>query len=954
VALKNQSPKGSQPPVNSNLSRRHLLKSIGTAGVSVLVPKLREEISPDSHSIPAGSRATNKSDLVRLSSERMIVTFDRRNGTVYSITQAHDTLGTNFLGNSDNTLGIQNGDMHWTGDVLTTIWKLRTTEWIREQESFVPYYLSGEWKRESTLASADIRKVVLDGNVFSVKYAGSSHGEDGIQSYVLSMKYRFADDGSLLWDVAFENTTGRTLEFGELAFPLRANDDYAAPYAGATTTLANASGKLVAAQKAIHEQKVLCHSFVAGHSSYALLQRPRGDPPFLLFHCLQDTFFECIYKTTAQGDDWIGTDLFAVHSNATKDLRNWHWNPWVNGHSSLVLEPGQKKSYQMRFVFLDNYSEIGKELTAAGNLGIRIVPSMVVQEDTDSFVELNCVNDLEALEIHSDGITVKERKDTARSTLLTLSFHGRGQKSLRLVYNGKRWTNLHFFCVEDAQQLLKARARFMAERQFVVSPADPYHRHHMFLPFDYRRATRLDDNDDVWEVGGTDDPGFGDPLFLVAKNSVLPSRDEIEKLEMFVSDCLFKYIQNPDTYEIRASLYWKVRTPSSPWGNWSRKRSETTWRTFNYAFVTNIYHGMYRIGREYDVLSHRSALDYLRLCYQTCRKWFTTGPYKHFGLITGLNAVNIVEDLKREGWQKEYETILALMKETNEVFLTDPYPYSSEIQIDETAQPQVYFFTRYFGTSHGEAGSWKRNAEVRQVLQAMRGGDQPIWFLYGNDLFAHPDLRGQISCWHSEALNGMALMQAFEDTGDVSLLLKGYSGMMSVLHNVLPDGMGFGWFKLDPGVFACEPPRTFEGGSGLWAFVQAAKSYVVNDPIFGWIGYGCRVENETNELRVFPKDGVRKRVLIVPDKLHVSLRRCEIKSLTFDRRTSAVSLQIEDTTGIVKTVPVIIDGLRPGEYRVRTENSELRARASERLEFEVPVADAKSLHISSAAEKSAL
>jgi hypothetical protein len=938
--------------VNSDLSRRRILKSIGTAGLAALVPAVgATETSRDSHSVPPPSRATKKSDMLRLSSGRMIVTFDRRNGTLYSITETHDALGTNFLGNSDNTLGVKNGDTHWTGDVVSTIWELNNDKWIREQESFVPYYVSGKWKRESTVASPDVRKVGFDGKVFTVKYVGRSRGEDGIQSYALSMSYRFAEDGSLLWDVEFENTTGRTLEFGELAFPLRCNDDYAAPYAGATTTLANASGKLAAMQRAIHEQKVLCHSFVAGHSSYAFLQRPRGDAPFLLFHCMRDTSFECIYKTPAQGDDWIGTDLFAVHSNATKDLRNWHWNPWVNGHSSLVLEPGQKKSYQMRFVFLDNYSEIGKELTAAGNLGIRIVPSMVVQEDTDAYVELKCVTDLEGLEIQSDGITIKERKRSDRSTLLRLSFHGRGQKSLRLVYNGKRWTNLHFFCVEDAEQLLKARAHFMVERQFVVSPDDPYHRHHMFLPFDHRRATRLDDNDDVWEVGGTDDPGFGDPVFLVAKNSVLPSRDEIEKLEMFVSDCLFKYIQNPDTYEIRASLFWKVRTPSSPWGSWSRKRSETTWRTFNYAFVTNIYHGMYRIGREYDVLSHRSALDYLRLCYETSRKWFTTGPYKHFGLITGLNAVNIVEDLKRERWQKEYETILALMKETNDVFLTDPYPYSSEIQIDETAQPQVYFFTRYFGKIQGQAESWKRNAEVRQVLQAMRGGDQPIWFLYGNDLFAHPDLRGQISCWHSEALNGMALMQAFEDTGDVALFLKGYAGMMSVLHNVLPDGMGFGWFKLDPGVFACEPPRTFEGGSGLWAFVQAAKSYVMNDPSFGWIGFGCRVENETSQVRVFPKDGVRKRVLIVPDKLHVSLRRGEIKSLTFDRRTSAVNLQIEDTTGIVKTVPVTIEGLEPGEYRVSTANSELRARASETLEFEVPVEDAMSLHISRAIGK---
>jgi hypothetical protein len=939
--------------VCSNLSRRHILKSMGTAGIAALVPDVAPTETSHSQPIPPASRATRKSDLVRLSSDRMIVTFDRRNGILYSIAEAHDALGTNFLGNSDNTLGLQNGDAHWTGDVVTTIWELKTAEWIREQESFVPYRISGKWKRESTLASPDTRKVEFDGKLFTVRYPVRSQSEDGIRSYTLKMSYRFADDGALLWDVEFENATGRTLEFGELAFPLRANDDYAAPYAGATTTLANVSGKLAAMQKTIHEQKVLCHSFVAGHSSYALLQRPRGDAPFLLFHCLQDTFFECVYKSPAQGDDWIGTDLFAVHSNAAKDLRNWHWNPWVNGHSSLLLEPGQKKSYQMRFVFLDGYSEIAKELTAAGNLGIRIVPSMVVQEDTDTYVEVNCEHDLEALEIHSDGITVKKRERTDQSSFLTLSFRGRGQKSLRVVYNGKRWTNLHFFCVEDAEQLLKARARFMAERQFVESPDDPYHRHHMFLPFDYRRATRLDDNDDVWEVGGTDDPGFGDPVFLVAKNSVLPSRDEIEKLEMFVSDCLFKYIQNPETFEIRASLYWKVRTPSSPWGSWSKNRSEATWRTYNYAFVSNIYHGMYRIGREYDVLSHRSAQDYLRLCYETCRKWFTTGPYTHFGLITGLNAVNIVEDLKSEGWQKEYETILALMREANQVFLTDPYPYSSEIQIDETAHSQVYFFTRYFGKTHSEAASWKRNAEVRQVLQAMRGGAQPIWFLYGNDLFAHPDLRGQISCWHSEALNGMALMQAFEDTGDTSLLLAGYAGMTSVLHNVLADGMGFGWFKLDPGVFACEPPRTFEGGSGLWAFVQAAKSYVVNDPSFGWIGYGCRVENETNQIRVFPKDGVRKRVLIVPDKLHVTLRRGEIEALLFDRRTSALDLQIEDTTGVVKIVPVTIEGLERGEYRVRTENAELRAQASDTLVLEVPVEEAKSLHISRAGEKHA-
>jgi hypothetical protein len=55
----------------------------------------------------------------------------------------------------------------------------------------------------------------------------------------------------------------------------------------------------------------------------------------------------------------------------------------------------------------------------------------------------------------------------------------------------------------------------------------------------------------------------------------------------------------------------------------------------------------------------------------------------------------------------------------------------------------------------------------------------------------------------------------------------------------------------------------------------------------------------------------------------------------------------------LKTVPISIEGLEPGEYRVRTENSEIRGLASGKLEFEVPVEDAKSLHISRAAEKEA-
>jgi hypothetical protein len=842
--------------LNKKLSRRNLLKTISAIGAAPVVagtfPEAAVAGRTKRESESPTPRVTDHADLVQLAGGGTIAAFDRRHGTLYSIARAGDAFGTNFLGNSDNS---NLSDPHWTGDLVTTVWDLKTPEWVREQPTeYSSYKSSGQWVRETTLDSADIRRLSFDGQSFTVRYAGRSSNERGIRHYALASTFHLSSDGALVWDVVIENVTDRTLELGEVAFPLRANDDYAGPYHGSTATEAILAGKMPAIQKILHEQKVFAHPFIAGHSSYVLLQRPRGDAPFLLFHCLQDTSLECIYK--AEGPfrgNWIGTDLLAVHSWATKDLRGWEWNPWINGHTSLVLQPGEKKNLHFRFAFIRDYAGIQSQLARAGNLGIRILPSMVVQEETDVLVEIRSNADVDAIEFHSDGILLKARKRTANATLLAFSFAGRGEKSSKILYNGGRWTNLHFYCVEDAEQLIKARAKFMAERQFYQNPADPYHRNHVFLPFDYRRGKRFDENTDVWEVGGTDDPGFGDPLFLAEKNVWFPSREEIERLELYISDCLFKFIQNPKTYEIRASLYWKDRYPSSPWGSWSEGRSKATWRTYNYAFVANIYHAMYRIGSNYDALSQRTALDYLRMCYQTALKWFTTGPYAHNGLITGSSAVDIVGDLRAEGWDREFNSLLALMNECNARFIRDEYPYGSEIEIDETGQHQVYFFTRYFG-ARGSSESQRRNTEVGQVLKALRGGDQPVWFCYGNDLFAHPDLRGQIACWHAESLNGMCLLQAFEDTGDVSMLMKGYPGVMAVLHNILPDGMGYGWFKLDPGTFSCEPPKTFEGGPGLWGFLRAAKSYVVHDEAFGRVGFGCRIDECGDQIRAFPRD----------------------------------------------------------------------------------------------------
>ena len=107
---------------------------------------------------------------------------------------------------------------------------------------------------------------------------------------------------------------------------------------------------------------------------------------------------------------WDGPDILAIHSWATKNQRGWRRNPWVNGHTSLILQPGEKKKFQLRFALIPSYEAIRDELYEAGNLGIRVLPSMVVQEDTDVLVELKTKSEISGIDLLSDNITSKRKR----------------------------------------------------------------------------------------------------------------------------------------------------------------------------------------------------------------------------------------------------------------------------------------------------------------------------------------------------------------------------------------------------------------------------------------------------------------------------------------------------------------------------------------------------------------
>ncbi len=967
--------------MTKRMTRRELLRDVGAAGATTLLavgsgkaitsadplsqaaagesPALESAQAPGrTKSVPSASQAPvgpHENPLVQLTAGDMIVAFDRRYGSISSITRKGDPLGTNFIGNEQNTPGVDVSNSRWTGDLVTHVWDVTDTNPAhRNWSPRSNFVLKGKWKPELTGKSGDIRQVSFDGGTFAVNYDGTSANQDGVRSFSLAVMYRRGEGSSLLCNVELCNVTDQILELGDLGFPLMVNDDlgefYRDPKTGQPFSPDETEHPLrdpadsfsvyleqyPRIQKQYHEQKVMAHHYMGGHSSYVLIQRPLGDAPFLLLHTMQDTAFECVYRDDSSFGEkvywWDGPNILAVHSWATKNLRGWKKNPWINGHTSLVLQPGEKWSCQLRFVYVESYEAIREELYKAGNIGIRILPAMVIQEGADAYVELKTKSEVDKIDFLSDNITIKERKRVDDKTLLTLSFKGRGQKSLRLRYAG-RWTSLHFYCIEEIAQLLKARARFIVDREFYENPDDPYHHHHMFLPFDHRTGSTFLDSDEVSEVGGSDaEFGFSEPLFLAEKNVYYPSAKEVATLEAYIDDCLFKYIQNFETFAVRASLRWKLRYPSSPWSHWTVERAEATYRSYNYAHVMNIYHAMYRIGRLYGLLTRKSPEAYLKMSYRTCLYMFQTVPWGRIGVMGGSNALNILDDLEKEGWQEEYRDLLEQIRKCTEVFVTDPYPYSSEYPADTTAQEQVYFFTRYFGNT-------EKNLKTVQIIRALRGGNQPVWFQYGNDN------KGDLTCWYTESTNGWALLRAFEDTGDLDTFIKGYAGVMSVEVDLLRDGMCFAHFISTPGIFDFTPPRTLDGGIAQFGFLKAVKSYVMQDDSFGLIGCGCRVESSDKEIRVYPQDGLKKRLRFVSTKIDLEATQAEIDQVTMSDDGKQWELRLSDSTGVVKKAELEIKGLEKGEYLIRYGNSTNRKLVSDVLKLSLPIADAKLIRI---------
>jgi hypothetical protein len=113
----------------------------------------------------------------------------------------------------------------------------------------------------------------------------------------------------------------------------------------------------------------------------------------------------------------------------------------------------------------------------------------------------------------------------------------------------------------------------------------------------------------------------------------------------------------------------------------------------------------------------------------------------------------------------------------------------------------------------------------------------------------------------------------------------------------------------------------------------------------GLLGYRCRVQKSADEIRAFPKDGVKKRLRFVGERIDIEAAAGEISWAALDMKSGALNLEPADSTGLVKIVRLAVRGLPPGRYEVESDSSKGRHNVTDILELDLPLKRGKAIHI---------
>ncbi len=713
----------------------------------------------------------------------------------------------------------------------------------------------------------------------------------------LSVRREWTQDGGhLVLRFHISNPGTRPVRIGALGFPMVFNNLL--------------TGRSL---EEAHEKCAFSDPYIGGEKGYLQVTRLSGKGPALLVLPERGTAFEAyrpLYDDPTPRDvTFEGFYEWMAHTAAYAENEWKLAQPW-NAPTAKTLQPGESASYGFQFVLSPSIAEIEPTLIEHQRPVAIGIPGYVLPSDQTGRLFLHSAQPLLSLRSEpQDAVQITSDAKATAHGWQQFSLHGKriGRTRLIATYADGSTQVIHYIITQPEATAVARLGAFHAAKQWYDDPTDRFHRAPSFMQFDRDTGKIVLQHSHTWFVGLSDEIGAGPSVAMAMKNLGQPNAAEIALLETYVNKTLWGHLQNPD-YGVKASLfyfdpkefpnYYTVR------GGWDKARTETTWRAFNYPHVAAVYWSLYRLARAHDGLVKQQKWDwYLRHAYRTVMALqVQSGPKQdhyglaQFGLMVGSVFPEILADLKREGWKTEADALEGFMRERADHWRTLRYPFGSEMPWDSTGQEEVYTWTRYFHdddkaqvTLNAILGytptvpNWAYNGAGRRYFDAPVNGTR--W----------PDIV-RMTNHYGSSINSIPILDAYRrNPGNLRLLRVGYAAMSQVAANIDAQGFGSYGFDADPRILQFDP-YTADYGIAFYGYAHNTGSYVMNDPEFGWLGFGCNVLAEKNSITILPRDGFRSRVFVAPLHLWLTLDSGTLEIIRFNLITRQVELSLSPLT----------------------------------------------------------
>jgi hypothetical protein len=784
--------------------------------------------------------------------------------------------------------------------------------WLNKRHGNGYYYLGDitmrlrhgkyrEWKKYSTALNR--KKIKSLDSSKSILAAASLNPTLPADIPLNLRRYWMVKNGHLVLSYELENKIDEKVEIGALGIPMVFNN--------------------ILTNRTLPEAYHKCSfydPYIGLEAGYLQVTRLNGHGPALVIVPEENVSFEA-YKLlssdkTRRSNTFEGFHEWMVYTKAYAE-NEWKKAKQWNVPSSIILKPGQKKAYAVKFLLADQIRGIEDTLIQHKRPVAVGIPGYVVPMDQNAKLFLKYEHSIQSINVEpSDALSIKAG-GTTKSGWKEYHIKGRkwGRSRLIITYKDGLKQSVHYKVIKPQRRVMRDVGNFLVANQWFDRKGDFFNRNPAPISYDYFEAQQVTQERRAWIAGLSNEGGNGSWVALMIKQLIAPDKKEIDKLQEFVDgelDGNLQYNKGSHKYGVRRSMFYydpdKVPAgtynPNIGFGGWesvNKKKARSVDRAYDYVPVAAMYWVLYRLARNYEgLVTNHSWKWYLKRACQTAIAMERLASYlAQFGLMEGTVFVKILEDLKEEGWTDWARKYKKVMKKRADRWKRLAYPFKSEMPWDSTGQEEVYAWCHYFG--------YDKKAKV--TIDAIKGYMPaiPHWGYNGNARrywdFKYagklPRLERQIHHYGS-GLNAIPVLTAYRNQPDDFYLLRiGYGGLMGAISNVTRQGFGPCAFHAFPETLRIDG-YSGDYGPNFLGHVINTGAYVVNHTEFGWLAFGGNLQQDGNGIEVEPLDSARSRFYLAPVGLWLTLDAGEFKRIRFDKTIHTIQLTFD---GLSKHVP---------------------------------------------------